>query len=83
MPPSPSSRPPPRYVPKYRVTKVVGDTGFVVCIVQGQAASWIRGFVNNFLRVLLACLGCREAVVQGDQAACAKPPVDIDVKVAF
>ena len=30
----------------------------------GWAAPWVRGFVNNFLWVPLACLGSREAVVQ-------------------
>ena len=30
----------------------------------GLAATWVRGFVNNFLIVPFACLGSREAAIQ-------------------
>ena len=35
-----------------------------VYVILGRAVTWVRGFVNNFLRVPLACLGSREAAVQ-------------------
>ena len=30
----------------------------------GRAVIWVRGFVNNFMRVTLACLGSREVAEQ-------------------
>ena len=37
---------------------------FPAFVVLGRAATWVRGLVNNFLRVSFACLGSREAALQ-------------------
>ena len=43
--------------PRAHAQVIIGNYGTLL----GRAATWVRGFVNNFLRVPFACLGSKEA----------------------
>ena len=53
---------------------------FLAALDYGTAQSSIH---SALLACLKALMNNSVSIIQGDQAACPKPPVDIDVKVAF